>query len=373
MKKQIKPTVKAMAAFAILACAGCKQDYSDPEAFLKEYIVDKEAKSFCSDARMKELRFSGIKMSDVRVSTEYGMSVVCAKLRFVPESDKIAYAQILRDYRRPGDFVGIEMLSGEKLDAVLSAEVKVPRVKMDNGIYAPANMENNSKHISGWGRVGSLSIATDELIAADKRFRDGLTEAKNAVFNDMAKRGGDLSKAIDFANVDRMAKGKPALWPSTTRRNPVSGDDEDISDMAFRNAGSYFRALFDLPGKENPYIYASPRVAFENDSARGSVLWSVAADIDDSISDNAPILISSNFNCSILPEKWPCPGCDADKKIPIGWSPIIGNSCVVYVTKGGKTCVLPAEKVTLRNICGGADMKLPPRFLTGVGIVNTRK
>ena len=144
---------------AILTCVGCKEDYSDPKAFLQKYIVENEAKKFCSDARMRELRLSGIEMSNVRIGTQYGMSVVCATIRLVPESDEIVYASIEQDYGVPGMRGGIKILTKEERNSFLSADVVVPRVKMDTGVYAPDNLERDHNYISGWGSVNTLAIA----------------------------------------------------------------------------------------------------------------------------------------------------------------------------------------------------------------------
>ena len=363
--------IKAMATIALFMCAGCKEDYSDPKAFLQKWSVDREAKRYCSDARMKELRFSGIAMSDVRISTQYGMSVVCATMRFVPESDKIVYARIKPNFGLPGMRGGIEILTRESLDEILSADITVSRVKMDNGIYAPADMESGHKYISGWGMVNSLVIATDELIAASKQSKDSQVEVQDlkAKVTDMAKRGRALYVAIVKANTEREAAGMQTVWPVTAKK--CSNDKQDISGMVFRDVISYFQALFDLPKVEKPYVAERSDLAFEN--GNGQILWNVAADLDDSISDQAPILISANFDCSNLPGEWPSSKYDIDRVIPLGSSPIIGNNGIVYITKGGKIGALPAEKVALRNIYGNDKMKLPSHYLTVKGMVNIRK
>ena len=172
--------------FVALLCVvvGCKENYESPEAFIKHWVIDGEAKRYCSDERMKELHFKGIEVSNARISTKNGESTVFATLSFVPDSDKTVYAFKPGSWstRNLGPFgpqkeQGLQILSKEELKESVTADLKMPRIKMDNGIFAPIDMDGNIKYIEGWGRIGSLMVVSEESITAS--LRKLLVEAKS--------------------------------------------------------------------------------------------------------------------------------------------------------------------------------------------------
>lgn len=186
---------------------------------------------------------------------------------------------------------------------------------------------------------------------------------------DMALKGRALYVAIVKGNTEREAQGYESMWPKTTKN--ISWDKNDIAGMAFVNSKQYFNALFSLSKSGKPYVNGGKDFAFNLD---GQVLWSVMLDHDETnISDEAPLLISANFDCSKLPSRWPDVGVDADKVIPIGTCPIIGNTAVIIIQKGSGLVLLPADKVTLRNIYGEGRYALPQGYLTPSGIVKVRQ
>ena len=146
-------------------------------------MVDGEAKRYCSDERMKELHFKGIEVSNARISTKDGESTVFATLRFVPDSGKTVYAFrdnfpqfIPNSNNNPKDF-GMQIISQEELKKWVTADLKMPRIKMDNGIFAPIDMDGRIKYIHGWGAVGSLMVVNEQSIA--EKLRKLLVDAKS--------------------------------------------------------------------------------------------------------------------------------------------------------------------------------------------------
>ena len=186
---------------------------------------------------------------------------------------------------------------------------------------------------------------------------------------EMARRGKDLFVAVIQASTEREAMGLESLWPVTGGKR--HGGDDDIAEVSFPNATEYFKALFDLPKKDAPYVAVDSDLALETEN--GQSLWSVMLNVDERISDRAPILISANFDCSQLPAKWPAAGLDADKVLTVGTCPLLGNAGIVFVTKGGLVGGLKADKVTLRGIYGDAALTLPTQYLTPKGVVGVKK
>ena len=164
--------------FVALSCAfvGCKENYESPEAFIKHWVIDREAKRYCSDERMKELHFTGIEVSNAHLSAKAGETAVYATLRFVPDSAKTVYAfkPGSLSISRLGPFgpqeeSGLQILSPDELKKWTTADLKMPRIKMDDGTFAPADMDGNIKYIRGWGAIGSLMVVNEESITAAGR------------------------------------------------------------------------------------------------------------------------------------------------------------------------------------------------------------
>ena len=147
--------------FVVLSCVfvGCKEKYESPEAFIKHWVIDDLAKRKCPDELMKALHFKGIEVSNARLSTQGGDTTVCATLRLVPDSDRTVYASGIDS---PS---GIKILSSAEFKEYTTAELEVPRVKMDDGTFAPSDMKMESAFLlQGWGLVGSLMVVNEENV-----------------------------------------------------------------------------------------------------------------------------------------------------------------------------------------------------------------
>ena len=189
-----------------------------------------------------------------------------------------------------------------------------------------------------------------------------------------AKCGEILYNSINQANIVRLAAGLETLWPKS--REHLSDDKEDISGRLYNNSASYFFVLFDLANSRksnwSPYIDCDSKWAIGKVASLPQrtpvALWSVAIDIDDSVADDAPILISSNFDCAKLPKVWD--GIGNNDVIPIATHPLVGNQGIIVVKRNGKILKLPYSQVTLRNILGKDSFSLPKQYLTPNGVVN---
>lgn len=204
------------------------------------------------------------------------------------------------------------------------------------------------------GKSDKIAFITDDLSSLISLMGDipsesnVVKETRPKASNDLdlfAQKGQRLFAAIVKANVEREACGLNSVWP---RSKDDPENDDDVGYQAFKNLGTYFQALFDVPNKGTetwaPYV-SDVDVSDAIDSQKA--LWNIALDISDEMSDDAPIMISSNFDCNNITDIFMS---DVDKVIPIGDVPILGNKGVVVVYKSGKVAKLSADKVTLKNI-----------------------
>lgn len=136
-----------------------QEDYSDPTKFINKYVVNgEEAKRKCPPEIMKQLRIKKIEIENARLSTKQGYTTVCATLRLVPESPNIKYK---RDMSRLGGvaaFIPLDtrVLTNEEVQKWFSADVEIPRIRMDNGIFAP--LDQGDGWIQGWGSLDCIVV-----------------------------------------------------------------------------------------------------------------------------------------------------------------------------------------------------------------------
>lgn len=190
-----------------------------------------------------------------------------------------------------------------------------------------------------------------------------------------------LLTSINKANMDRVDKGLPLLWPKTAKS--ASKNSTDISGKAFvgssiySNASIYFRMLLDIKCDNRGYLIkgSDPYIkdVYEHDVLhKNQALWSVAMDDGNWawLAKDTPILISSNFDCRYLNS---LNVKSDDQVLPIGSSPIFGNGGIVVAYKSGETKYFTADKVTIRNICGRSGRNVADFYLTPNGVIATRQ
>ena len=124
--------------------------------------------------------------------------------------------------------------------------------------------------------------------------------------------------------------------------------------------------MFDVDGNK-PYVDLDQAYAL----SEGKSIWCVAQGVVDEMSDNVPVLISANFDCSVLPCTWTGSGADADKVLTIGSLGTMGDSAIVVVYKSGHTKVLKKEDVTLHSILRDVPIDILPQSWLGPENVTT--
>ena len=154
------------ASLILVVCCimvGCRETYEDPEEFLRRYTSqffdEKELpKSWFDEMELKELAFE-----DVRLEAQGDRTVVCATLRFLRKSDKTVYAERpflsdMRKNRQPALFSWGKILSPRETTESFCATVRIPRTKMDNGVFVPSR-EVTWNTIQGFGTLKCLRVA----------------------------------------------------------------------------------------------------------------------------------------------------------------------------------------------------------------------
>ena len=173
--------------------------------------------------------------------------------------------------------------------------------------------------------------------------------------------GRNLFIAITQSNTERYAISNLAnVWPHTSEEDGLSDNGNDIAGMKFTSATAYFKTLFGVGGDES---YVDIDISYA--MSEGKSMWCVAQGVVDEMSDNVPVLISANFDCSVLPCSWTGSESNASKPIPIGLLGKMGDSAIVVVYKGGRVKVIKKKDVTLHNILGDAQIDMMPQSWLG--------
>ena len=211
--------------------------------------------------------------------------------------------------------------------------------------------------------------------------------------NGMAMNGRKLIMGIIQANIDREGKADP-VWPK--EKNAGDSSDEGELDIASKcgSATEYFNALFDMESghygtpKWDPTVDGEllstlwgcgvPGMTGRTLESR-NVAWTIAANVTDETPDFIPVLITANFNPSLLLSKWDGKT-DGEKRLPIGpgsgaeASPF-GNKAVVIVRKSGAAEVIKARHLTYdvlykKQAFDLTNMNPPLKYLTPTGVVD---
>lgn len=447
-------------AMTLMCVSGCgRQDYSDPKAFIEKYVIEPQL-AHLDGQFMKKLHFKAIEITDAHLGMKRGETTVFATLRIVPESGKTLYAY--PEFARRGSkgvmWSEVKVLSREELDDELTAEVEIPRSRMDTGVFAPSDPDSirfrrgwrnldwlvatdeeeltkqmkilsehtpelemipgktSEKHEAGVRYItgvacyavnGQLDIVKDAdvlralldwavIMRADIDIRPALlsdneihkrldtmisklqskgvepsyTKEEAWRFYIFRIAGKKLLEAINAASTTPDANGiSHSAWPKS--KTNVHGGQGTIDGVAFQNSTQYFKRVLGLDGGENLAKNTNPDTII--DKATDRSLWSIALDVDETTPDNAPVLISANFDCSNLPAKWSGDNGKKEKPLPIGTCPILGEKCVIAVMKNGVVTSMPAKEVKMRYFCFRNACELPRQYLSPDGIVSTKK
>ena len=240
--------------------------------------------------------------------------------------------------------------------------------------------------VGGTGRQFEFRGGSFLLVAAGALFPAISSAMLSANGNTMSIQGRKLVMGIIQANIDRMGKEGP-VWP----RTEVAGEGADISERAFVSAADYFNALFDMQRygtpEWKPYVDGELLSTLWGCGVPGmsgtrlekrNIAWTVAANVTDETPDFVPVLITANFNPSLLLSKWDGKT-NGSEKLPIG--PVsgaaatpFGDKAVVIVRKSGAAEVIKARFLTYdmlyqKQAFDLTGMNPPIKYLTLSGVV----
>lgn len=219
--------------------------------------------------------------------------------------------------------------------------------------------------------VGAIALSC-MIVGCEKAEVTIANMNKDVAAKHLSIEGKNLFIGIVSANTDREAAGLPDVWPHTSEEDGLTDEADDISGKKYSSATEYFKTLFDVEGR-NPYVDVG-NVGKDSALVNGRSKWCVAQGITCDMPDSVPVLISANFDCSILPSAWSGTAANANTTIPISTLDNIGDSAIVVIYKGGTSKIIDKEDVSLSNILGtGPIVMLPPSWLTPDGVSNSRK
>ncbi|MBO5647944.1 MAG: type II secretion system protein [Kiritimatiellae bacterium] len=187
--------------------------------------------------------------------------------------------------------------------------------------------------------------------------------------------GRKVVTGIITANTDRIAKGKPLLWPQEAEGK--SDDTEDIAGNTYGTSTLYFEALFDIKNQTSsdkwyPYIdgyepnwlsgagippHAPGQIQQRN------VGWTIVSGLsDDNLPDFLPVLISRNGDTANFATSGQNDMSTKSKerivmgkKFPIPF----GNKGIVIVTKSGAVNTFKGRDCNLRDVYNGNNFTIP--------------
>ena len=280
----------------------------------------------------------------------------------------------------------------DKLRTLAKTGLMTATAQMSKNLGAPEEATKIIKAIKISGSDGVVEVQSGLAsagILAGALFPAVSSAMLSAQTAAMSMRGRNLFVGIIQANTEREAQGLPSVWPKGPGN--LSDDKEDIAGMTFGSSTEYFKELFDIGnfGKDtwSPYVSGVdlnvlsgagvPPFSGQSLEAK-NVAWIVAANVDDTMPDETPVLISANFNPALLLRKWDG-SADRSKRLPIGPASgadksMFGDKAIVVVRKGGSAETIRAKYLTYDTLYKGQEFDLtgteaPLLYLTPTGAV----
>lgn len=201
-----------------------------------------------------------------------------------------------------------------------------------------------------------LAQMREDLAGMESKSREEVvTMMQSSDETDMAFRARSLYAGIAQANTEREGVGLPSVWPKSN--GMLDDDKEDVAGIKFESATSYFLTLFDRVHKgENAYVDTLiEKYAFEKSGKKSA--WLIAKGVNDKLSDNVPVLVSSNVDASSLIVK---AGTYEAKGLQ-GTLKFLGNFAIL-VYKNGKVSVIKSGNSGMSNVYQNQDFVIPNGF-----------
>ncbi len=190
-----------------------------------------------------------------------------------------------------------------------------------------------------------------------------------------AMNGKKIVDGIIIANTDRIAKGKPSMWPHLTAADGLSTDTEDIAGMTFGTSTEYFKELYDIEKQTSsdewdPYVsgYESSTLsgagvpsAQPGQLEQANNAWKVVAGMTDEMGDFVPVLVSRNADTSQFALSGQNDMSSQKTRISLGktFPQPFGNKGCVILFKGGGAKTFLAHDCRLTDIYNANSFTIP--------------
>ena len=276
----------------------------------------------------------------------------------------------------------------DKIRTLAKSGLMMARAKMGEDPDTPKFMKKWFEELRIEGMNGEIQVRGSNLLLGftmGALFPMVSSSMLSANLSTMALQGRKLIMGMIQENIVRMGNRGP-VWPRTV----VNGESsEDVASRAYTSATEYFSALFDMArygsAKWDPCLEGDlisslwgcgvPAMSGKRLESQ-NVAWIVAANVTDETPDFVPVLISANFNPTLLLRKWDG-HTDASVRLPIGPASgaeafPFGDKGIVIVRKSGAAETIKAKHLTYGNLYGHAfdltNMDPPLLYLTPTGV-----
>ena len=191
----------------------------------------------------------------------------------------------------------------------------------------------------------------------------------------LAISGRKIVQGIVSANPDRVAKGKPTLWPHNDENDGKSDDTDDIGGQTFGTSTEYFKTLFDIQNQTSadnwaPYIDgievgwlagAGVPTATPGNLLQANVAWTIVSGLTDEMGDFVPALVSRNADTSEFATSGVNDMSTKTTKISLGkkFPQPFGNKGCVIITKGGGADTYKSRDCRLKDIYKSNSFSIP--------------
>jgi len=202
---------------------------------------------------------------------------------------------------------------------------------------------------------------------------------KTGALRNAASRAKDIFVAIVAAS-SMIEFPATSLWPKVNPLLKTMGEQADayIAEITFENSSDYFSVLLDGENMGNPQIWSPYVIGLDWSSfAGGGVppkvgagrltaennIWTIAANIEDDMPDDIPIIVSRNVDpASLIPGE----GDISQQRVrPSGTvTTPFGDAGFVFVQKGGKVVIGSWKKAELHSLYQTDIQKVRTAFQT---------
>ena len=372
----------------------CRIQTAPVSSLLKRFELAKHVEKFGKDSQDEELSNMILNMGPISLDIALAED---GELVLRVECDSSDDAEIVESAFQLPAFAGRALSDGIRYVAKnkdLKGSKKLLMGGVDNFLQNDLiqNLVRTPSRASRSGKTAELrlGLVSNPFIVVGAIFPVISSAMLSANGSSMSMQGRKLVVGIVQANIDRQGKADP-VWPRTEVAEDADKMD-DVAGRAYDTSTEYFNALFDMQrygstewepcvdGELLSTLWGCgvPGMTGRRLDSR-NIAWTIAANVADETPDFIPVLITANFNPSLLLRKWDG-RTNRSETLPIGpesgaAATPFGNKAVVIVRKSGAAEMIKAKDLTYDKLYMGlpfdlTNMNPPLKYLTPTGIVN---